>query len=153
LLDPRSALCSPLLSSHTRQVPLDIDRRKSAKAEDTNNGVDRPLQLVCIAAIVLPVVWACATQQGPTVAEQLTEWGSVSWGQLTDGKMNLHFQVAAALLFIERLCYTWVHTFSTNFMTFTKTAIGEPPENHTRKTRTKTHTKSAHDTTTKCKRR
>ena len=30
-----------------------------------------------------------------------------------------------ALLFIERICYTWVHTFSTSFVEFTKTAVGK----------------------------
>lgn len=109
-------------------MPLDVERRKSAKAEDTNNGIDRPLQLLCIAGMVLPLVWAVATQKGPTVGEQLTEWATVSWGQFTDGKINLNFQIAVAALFIERLCYTWVHTFSASFVKFSKTAVGAPPE-------------------------
>jgi methylene-fatty-acyl-phospholipid synthase len=113
------------------QVPLDVERRKSAKAEDNNNGVDRPLQLLCIAGMLLPLVWAVLTQQGPTVGEQLTEWATVSWAQFTDGKINPNFQIAVAALFIERLCYTWVHTFSASFVKFTKTALGAPPDART----------------------
>ena len=115
------------------QVPLDVERRKSAKAEDGNNGIDRPLQMVCIAAMVLPLLWAGMTQESPSAREQISEWLTVSWNQLTDGKINLSFQLAVAALFIERLCYTWVHTFSASFVRFTQTAIGAPPRAQARR--------------------
>ena len=108
-----------------KEVPKDVVRRMEAEAEDPNNGVDRPLQLACIAAIVVPLAWAGATQEAPTAGEQLSGWASDSWTQLTDGKLTASFQLAAALLFIERLCYTWVHTFSASFSRFCKSAVGQ----------------------------
>ena len=133
----RSQMATPELSPKRRlstitkkdakgkEVPKDVVRRMEAEAEDPNNGVDRPLQLACIAAIVVPLAWAGATQEAPTAGEQLSGWASDSWTQLTDGKLTASFQLAAALLFIERLCYTWVHTFSASFSRFCKSAVGQ----------------------------
>ena len=132
----RSQMATPELSPKRRlstitkkdakgkEVPKDVVRRMEAEAEDPNNGVDRPLQLACIAAIVVPLAWAGATQEAPTAGEQLSGWASDSWTQLTDGKLTLPFQLAVAALSIERLCYTWVHSFSTSFVAFAKTPLG-----------------------------
>ena len=133
----RSQMATPELSPKRRlstitkkdakgkEVPKDVVRRMEAEAEDPNNGVDRPLQLACIAARVVPLAWAGATQEAPTAGEQLSGWAADSWTQLTDGKLTASFQLAAALLFIERLCYTWVHTFSASFSRFCKSAVGQ----------------------------
>ena len=64
----RSQMATPELSPKRRlstitkkdakgkEVPKDVVRRMEAEAEDPNNGVDRPLQLACIAAIVVPIL-------------------------------------------------------------------------------------------------
>jgi hypothetical protein len=48
-----------------------------------------------------------------------------SWAQLADGQVTLHFQLAFLALLSERLCYTWVHTFSQSFVRFHKTKFGQ----------------------------
>ena len=106
------------------EVPRDVARRLEAESADASNGVDRPLQMLCISLLVVPQAWVFATQENPTAVEQLSAWGSVTYGQLTDGKITFSFQLACALLFIERMCYTWVHSFSKSFVAFTKTAVG-----------------------------
>jgi len=107
------------------EVPKDVLRRKEAEAVDAKGGVDRPLQMLCIASLVLPIAWSFATQESPTASEQIQGWARASWNQLTDGVINPDFQVAVAALFIERICYTWVHTFSGSFQTFCDTPIGK----------------------------
>ena len=100
-------------------VPKDIHRRS-----ESTNDVDRPLQLAILAFFALPLAWAVQTQQNPTAKQQVTNWARASYAQLTDGKINLNFQVACAALFVERICYTWVHTYSQHFVRFTKTRLG-----------------------------
>ena len=82
----RSQMATPELSPKRRlstitkkdakgkEVPKDVLRRKEAEAADPNNGVDRPLQLACIAAIVVPLAWAGATQEAPTAGERCGSW-------------------------------------------------------------------------------
>lgn len=106
------------------EVPLDIERRKEAVQQDEKNGTDRKLQSIILAAVVIPYAWAVQTQSDPTVAEQISGWASQSWAQLADGKVTLHFQIAVVALFIERMCYTWVHTFSAVFIQFCSTWLG-----------------------------
>jgi len=112
------------VSATGQAVPKDINRRKEAEAVDAKKGVDRPLQLVCVLGVLLPHAWAYFTQEAPTVPEQLGGWLSTSYQQLIDGCINFDFQLAAALLFIERICYTWVHSFSASFVCFCGTRLG-----------------------------
>jgi hypothetical protein len=108
-------------------VPKDIERRKVALAADEapKKQRDRMLQAVIAAYVLLPLLWAVQTQTNPTVSEQFSDWMLKSWTQLTDNRVTLHFQLAVAALSIERLCYTWVHTFSESFVRFSKTSMGK----------------------------
>ncbi len=101
-------------------VPKDVVRRS-----ESENGSDRPLQLLTLAFFVVPLLWVFQTQEAPTAKAQLISWCATSWAQLTDGKINIDFQIACACLFVERICYTWVHTFSQNFVRFAKSPLGK----------------------------
>ena len=90
------------------EVPKDIIRRQTARASQKPTSTDRLLQFATWFCFVAPLMWAFASQEDPTAAEQLTMWWDISWTQLTDGKLNLNFQIACSLLLIERLTYTWV---------------------------------------------
>ena len=107
-------------------VNLDIERRKEAESMDAveKKSSDRKLQLLMLLYAVVPIAWAWQTQESPTVGEQIGEWASLSWTQLTDGRATVHFQLAFAALCIERACYTWVHTFSSTFVKFCETSVG-----------------------------
>jgi len=108
------------------KVHMDIERRKEAEAADpvTKKGADRQLQALMWVYFLVPYMWAWQTQENPTVQEQVSTWLNQSWSQLTDHEVTLHFQAAFFALLIERLCYTWVHTFSPSFVRFCNTAIG-----------------------------
>jgi len=107
-----------------QKVDLDIERRKEAVIVDAKGGKDRPLQVAFLTALSLPFVWAYMTMESPTMSEQLSGWLEASIAQLLDGRVTVHFQLAVVALSIERMCYTWCHTFAPNFMRFTKTDIG-----------------------------
>ena len=107
-------------------VNLDIERRKEAESMDAveKKSSDRKLQLLMLMYAFLPIGWAWQTQENPTVGEQVGEWASLSWTQLTDGRATVHFQLAFTALCVERACYTWVHTFSSTFVKFCETSVG-----------------------------
>lgn len=108
-------------------VVMDIERRKAAVSADPieKKGADRKLQLLMWVYFLVPYVWAWNTQENPTVREQVSTWMAQSWAQLADGQVTLHFQLAFLALLSERLCYTWVHTFSQSFVRFHKTKFGQ----------------------------
>ena len=108
-----------------QKVPKDVQRRKEAEAVCPTKGVDRPLQLLCVAFLVLPHVWVFATQESPSALEQIHGWMAASWAQLTDGKINPDFQFAILLLSIERGCYTWAHSFAGSFKSFCDSRLGK----------------------------
>ncbi len=113
-------------TSGGKAVPKDVARRKAAKSEvpSTRNATDRKLQLLLLCALVVPQLACVALQESPTVGEQLSLWARLSWEKLTDRTVEPSFQLAAALLFLERLTYTWVHTFTASFAAFCKTPLG-----------------------------
>jgi len=107
-------------------VHMDIERRKQAEAADPvqKKENDRKLQLLMWVYFLVPYYWAWQTQENPTAREQVRTWAEQSWSQLTDHQVTFHFQLAVFALLTERLCYTWVHTFSPSFVRFSKTPIG-----------------------------
>lgn len=109
-------------------VDVDVERRKKAKAAEAAAGKQawesRKQQIALAAFIFVPHALVANFQSGPTVAEQVTFWVTESYAQLTDGKITPVFQLGVAALFIERMCYTWVHTFSPSFKRFCKTPVG-----------------------------
>ena len=105
------------------EVPKDIERRKAAMKEQPAQRVGLQRALLFLAFLV-PHILVHYFQSGPTMTEQLKEWWTLSYNQLTDGKRTLPFQAAAFALSTERLCYTWVHSFSTSFVAFSRTPLG-----------------------------
>ena len=97
----------------------DTSRRRKA-----NSCADRALQLWLLAVVACPFVWCYATQTEPTVREQVRGWwqsspslGSGSWCEPV-------FWTAAAVLALERVCYTWVHAGTVSFVAFCATPLG-----------------------------
>jgi len=125
---PIEATTKTAVAGNGATVPKDFERRKTAKAlaveAKSESGKNIKHQALLLAFLVVPYAIAACLQTGPTVSEQLSLWVRLSWQQLIHPSITLHFQVAVALLFIERICYTWVHTFSTSFVEFCATPVG-----------------------------
>ena len=102
------ALCLQAVTAKGEAVPLDVERRKNAKAAEAAAGKQawesRKQQIALAAFIFLPHALVASFQTGPTVAEQVTYWVTESYAQLTDGKITPIFQLGVAALFIERMC-------------------------------------------------
>ena len=114
-----------VLKRSGEEVPIDSERRREAAASNPNKEADRKLQASLCTFFCVPYLWACATQENPTVSAQIAGWVEHSWSQLTDNKATLHFQLAFCALLSERLCYTWIHTFPSSFLRFCDTAVGK----------------------------
>ena len=108
-----------------KEVPMDVERRKEAEKMEGKKITDRKLQALCVLYFVVPYLWAWQTQENPTASEQVSTWLQQSWSQLADHQVTLHFQLAFVALLSERLCYTWVHTFSPSFVRFCNTRLGQ----------------------------
>ena len=76
-------------------VPKDTERRKAAQQEKPAQAVGMQ-RLAMAAAFIVPHLIVWLLQTGPTMSEQLSDWASVSYAQLTDGKLTLPFQCAVA---------------------------------------------------------
>ena len=121
----KSPAAQSTLDGTGKEVPKDVIRRQEAlAAKEATTLMDRVLQIGTWGGLIAPLVWVFATQENPTAKEQVSYWVSVSWAQLTNGQLTPNFQIAAALLFIERATYTWVHTFSASFIRFANSPVG-----------------------------
>ena len=103
-----------------RPVPKDHLRRIESRRE-----ADRPLQAVLFTGVALPLLYCYFTQKDPTVTEQLSSWWRASPSLLSGFWLEPGFLIAAVLLSIERMCYTWVHVYTPNFVTFCQTPLGK----------------------------
>ena len=131
----RSQMATPELSPKRRlstitkkdakgkEVPKDVVRRMEAEAEDPNNGVDRPLQLACIAAIVVPLAWAGATQERPPASS--SAGGPPTRGRSSPTASSPRRSSSPPPCSSSSGCATWVHTFSASFSRFCKSAVGQ----------------------------
>jgi len=90
-----------------------------------NSSADRPLQICFIAAVAFPFLWCGVTQNDPTVREQVTAWWQTAPSLGSGYWCEPGFLTAAAVLSMERLCYTWVHARTHHFMTFCATPLGQ----------------------------
>ena len=121
----KSPTAQSTLDGTGKEVPKDVVRRQEALAnKEATTLMDRVLQVGTWVGLIVPMVWVFATQENPTAKEQVAYWVNVSWAQLTNGQLTPNFQIAAALLFIERATYTWVHTFSASFIRFANSPVG-----------------------------
>ena len=77
------------------EVPKDTERRKDAQQEQPAQKVGLQRALLA-AAFIVPHIIVIMLQDSPTVSEQVNEWTSISYAQLTDGKLTLPFQLGVA---------------------------------------------------------
>ena len=73
------------------EVPKDIERRKAAMKEQPAQRVGLQRALLFLAFLV-PHILVHFFQSRPTMTEQLKEWWTLSYNQLTDGKRTLPFK-------------------------------------------------------------
>ena len=107
-----------------RRTKTDHERRREALAAFPATEADRTLQFLFFAALIVPQLVVAQYQAAPSVAEQLSALVQLSWAQLTDGVVSPSLQLAASLLFLERLSYTWAWAFSPHFLRFCATPLG-----------------------------
>ena len=125
---PQSPKAKSAVDGTGKSVPKDTERRKVAEKQDAEGGVNKHKNLqrfLLFLFVAIPHSLAWKYQENPTVAEQVSGWASTSWAHLFDNQLTFHFQLAVGLLFIERLCYTWVHSFSGSFVEFAQSAVGK----------------------------
>jgi len=119
-----SVAAKTAVSAKGTEVPKDIIRRQEALKSQSQSFMDKLLAFGTWFFLVVPLVWAFATQESPTAAEQLGEWKSITLTHLADGQLSSAY-VACALLMIERLTYTWVHTFTGSYIKFANSSVGK----------------------------